>query len=157
MWKNATLVQSLRNPQVSPTLCLTFGKAVVLVCLFAFYISSYPGFGGSTCKINTWMFKAKHWLCLSLFVNSMAIKLYEDQTVLIFYTVLPGMNAGSLKCYVMSLFKNQKLPKWSQRRNNAIPGRFKHGDLSVLDFQWLNGWNTEILNCVLIFISHINC
>lgn len=38
---------------------------------------------------------------------SMAIRLYEDQTVLIFYTVLPGMNAGPLKCYVMSLYKNR--------------------------------------------------
>lgn len=41
----------------------------------------------------------------------MAIRLYEDQTVLIFYTVLPEMNAGPLKCYVMSLYTNQKLPK----------------------------------------------
>lgn len=140
MWKNATLVQSLRNPQVSPTLCLTFGKAVILVCLLAFYISSYPGLVAVLVKLTLECLKPNIWLCLSLFVNSMAIKLYEDQTVLIFYTVLPGMNAGSLKCYVMS----SKMPKWSQSRNKAIPGRFKHWYLSVLDFQWLKYWNSKL-------------
>lgn len=81
------------------------------MCLFAFYISSYPGLVAVLVKLTLECLKPNIWLCLSLFVNSMAIKLYKDQTVLVFYTVLPGMNAGSLKCYVMSLFKNQKLPK----------------------------------------------
>lgn len=51
------------------------------------------------------------------------------------------MNAGPLKCYVMSLYKNQKLPKWSQTRNKAILGSFKHSDLS---------WQYQMGTCFLM-------
>lgn len=84
----------------------------------------------------------------------MAIRLYEDQTVLILYTVLPEMNAGLLKCYVMSLHKHKKMPKWSQARNKAILGSFKHKDLSVCYFEWLKYLNSSLI-CILIYFGNI--